>query len=55
MKCCGNCANFIGDYCTKNWNNMDESYYNPDTDDKKPEDYCDDWEYNEFDEDIPPV
>ena len=43
---CWNCQNF--DYrheaCTMNWNNMDESYYNPDVDDRKPDDICDDWE-----------
>lgn len=43
---CWNCMNF--DYtheaCTVNWNNMDESYYNPACDDRKPDDICDDWE-----------
>lgn len=39
---CWNCLNY--DYgkeaCTLTWNNMDESYYNPDTDDKDPDDWC---------------
>ena len=43
---CWNCMNF--DYnkeaCTVNWNNMDESYYNPNTDDRELTDYCDDHE-----------
>ena len=47
---CWNCMNF--DYkheaCTTNWNNMDESYYNPDIDDRNPTDWC---EYHETDPD----
>jgi hypothetical protein len=39
---CWNCLHF--DYgrgaCTVNWNNMDESYYNPLTDDRDPDDRC---------------
>ena len=39
---CWNCLNY--DYgkeaCTLAWDNMDESYYNPDTDDKDPDDWC---------------
>lgn len=39
---CWNCMNY--DYkheaCTLTWNNMDESYYNPETDDKDPDDWC---------------
>ena len=45
-KGCWNCWNYDGDRCMKNWNNMDESYYNPDTDDKDPSDVCDDWDLN---------
>ena len=43
---CWNCMNFDFKHeaCTMNWNNMDESYYNPDADDRKLTDYCDDWE-----------
>lgn len=43
---CWNCLNY--DYgkeaCTLTWNNMDESYYNPDTDDREPTDCCEDHE-----------
>ena len=41
---CWNCRNFDWKHeaCTLNWNNMDESYYNPDIDDREPTDYCDD-------------
>ena len=48
MRCCANCTHYFNDVCTKDWNNMDESYYLPDRDDKDPEDSCDDWEYNEL-------
>ena len=48
VKCCGNCLHYFDDVCTKDWNNMDESYYIPDRDDKEPDDTCDDWEYNEM-------
>lgn len=39
---CWNCLNYDYRYeaCTLNWNNMDESYYNPDTDDRDPDDCC---------------
>ena len=45
---CWNCQNFDWrrEACTTNWNNMDESYYNPDIDDRKPEDHCEYWELN---------
>ena len=45
---CWNCRSY--DYkheaCTINWNNMDESYYNPYIDDRKPDDHCEYWELN---------
>lgn len=45
---CWNCMHF--DYkreaCTLGWNNLDESYYNPDTDDRELTDYCEDHEVN---------
>lgn len=43
---CWNCMHFDWNHeaCTLNWNNMDESYYNPDMDDRKLDDYCDDHE-----------
>lgn len=44
---CWNCWNYDGDRCTKNWNNMDESYYTPGEDDKKPDDWCESFNRNE--------
>ena len=46
---CWNCMNFDWnrEACTTRWNNMDDDYYNPDIDDRKPTDCCDDWELNE--------
>ena len=43
---CWNCMNFDWKHeaCTLNWNNMDEFYYNPDTDDRELTDYCGEWE-----------
>jgi hypothetical protein len=43
---CWNCMNFDWRHeaCTLNWNNLDESYYCPDTDDRELTDYCDDHE-----------
>ena len=51
---CWNCINFDWKHeaCTVNWNNMDESYYNPDIDDRKPTDYC---EYHDEDPDVDPA
>jgi len=43
---CGNCWNYNGMYCTKEWNNLDECYLVKDRDSKEPEDVCDDWEFN---------
>ena len=39
---CWNCFNFDWkrEACTAGWNNMDESYYNPDTDDRELTDWC---------------
>ena len=50
---CWNCMNFDWNHeaCTVNWNNMDESYYNPDTDDRELTDYC---ENHELDPDADP-
>lgn len=46
---CWNCMDFDWnkEACTLNWNNMDESYYNPAADDRNPLDHCDDWSLNE--------
>ena len=50
---CWNCINFDWNHeaCTVNWNNMDESYYNPDVDDRELTDYC---EYHDTDPDADP-
>ena len=50
---CWNCRNFNWKHeaCTLNWNNMDESYYNPDCDDRDLTDYCDD---HDLDPDVDP-
>ena len=39
---CWNCLNYDWRHeaCTIRWNNLDESYYNPDLDDRKPCEYC---------------
>ena len=43
---CWNCMNFDWKHeaCTLNWNNLDESYYCPDTDDRDLTDFCYDHE-----------
>ena len=50
---CWNCMNFDWKHeaCTVNWNNLDESYYNPDIDDRELTDYC---ENHELDPDADP-
>ncbi len=45
VKHCGNCKEYDGNRCTKEWNNLDDCYYIPWRDDKEPDDCCDDWEY----------
>ena len=42
-KGCWNCLNYNGDFCTKEWNNLDECYKVVWRDSKEPEDCCDDW------------
>ena len=44
---CWCCFNYDGDHCTKNWNNLDPSYYVPCLDDKKPDEICDDFNFDE--------
>ena len=45
--CCGNCKEFNGMYCMKEWNNADECYLVKDRDSREPEDEpCELWEYN---------
>lgn len=43
---CWNCLNYDWKHeaCTTNWNNMDESYYRPDIDDKPNDYFCENWE-----------
>ena len=50
---CWNCLNFDWNHeaCTLNWNNYDESYYNPDADDRKLTDIC---EWHDPDPDADP-
>jgi hypothetical protein len=45
---CWNCQNYdwTHEACTTNWNNMDESYYCPEVDDRKPDEVCEYWELN---------
>lgn len=46
-RCCGTCMEYNGSYCMKYWNNLDECYKDKDRDSKDPEDYCEDYEYDE--------
>lgn len=50
---CWNCFNFDWrrEACTAGWNNLDESYYNPDTDDRNLTDWC---ELHDLDPDADP-
>ena len=45
---CWNCLLFDPSKyaCTKEWNNNDPSYYIPDRDDKCPDEYCDDHDFD---------
>lgn len=50
-ECCAKCRSYNGDYCTKEWNNMDEDYKVEDRDAKDPDDYCEDFDfYPEWDD-----
>ena len=44
--CCKYCNSYNGDYCTKEWNNLDECYKVPERDEKDEYDVCDDYEWN---------
>jgi hypothetical protein len=46
---CWNCLHFDLKHqaCSVGWNNMDESYYVPELDDKDPDDYCPEHELDE--------
>ena len=41
---CWNCTEYDGSHCMIGWNNLDPAYYNPDTDDRDPDDWCPEWE-----------
>ena len=45
-KGCWNCMEYNGYACTIRWNNLDESYYDPDLDDREPTDSCPEWSLN---------
>lgn len=46
---CWNCLNYDPgrEACTLRWNNLDDIYYNPDLDERKLTDICDDWDHDE--------
>jgi hypothetical protein len=44
---CWNCVQYDGDRCHYAWKHNDECYYNPETDDKDPDDWCPGWEIDE--------
>ena len=44
---CWNCLEYDGNHCMKEWNNADPDYYVDWRDEKKPDDYCDDWDHDE--------
>ena len=50
---CWNCRNYdwTREACTKNWNNLDDCYYNPDLDDHDPTYWCED---HDLDPDVKP-
>ena len=43
---CWNCLlyDYKKEACTRDWNNLNESYYNQDLHDRKPDDFCEYWE-----------
>ena len=43
---CWNCTEYNSYACMIRWNNADESYYDPDLDDREPTDSCDEWNLN---------
>ena len=45
---CENCLYFDGTYCIREWNNADEDYLISERDEREPDDYCDDYEWNEY-------
>lgn len=45
--CCGNCKEYNGTFCMKEWNNLDECYKVEWRDSKEPDEWCEDWEFDE--------
>lgn len=43
---CWNCLHYDWNHeaCSVNWNNLDDSYYNPETDNRELTDRCEDWQ-----------
>ena len=46
-ECCGTCRNFNGNFCTREWNNLDECYNVTWRDERIPEDWCEDYALDE--------
>ena len=46
-QCCGSCIYFDGEYCMKEWNNLDRDYCIPEMDIRKESDCCYSWEGEE--------
>lgn len=44
---CWNCMEYDGNRCMKCWNNAEPEYYQPDRDDKEPDDLCEDHKTDE--------
>lgn len=42
--CCNTCRHYDGQYCTRDWNNMDRDYCVPHRDERDPGDVCDEYE-----------
>ena len=51
MKRCKNCLYYFVDYCTRDWDLLDESCKDEERDRKDPDDCCDKWEYNDLADD----
>ena len=44
-ECCYTCCHYNGTYCCREWNNLDPDYCIPERDERKPDDYCDNYEW----------
>ena len=44
---CGSCIFNDGSHCTKDWNDLDSTYYLPERDDREPYETCDDYKWDE--------